>query len=90
MFSSLLIRYIAAAKGIRMGRGPDVFMGALVSKEHLEKVRRYVNYAIEDGGQILCGETVNAPLLEDEEGPDEEVNGRMSGGMKCTEPYSSS
>ena len=55
-------------------------MGALVSKEHKEKVQRYVDYAIEDGGQILCGETVNVPLLEDEEGPDKEENGRMIGG----------
>ena len=63
-----------------MGRGRDVFMGALVSKEHMEKVRRYINYAIEDGGKILCGETVNVPLLEDETGPDKEGNGEMSGG----------
>jgi len=76
----LSLRYVTAAKGIRIGRGRDVFMGALVSKEHKEKVQRYVQYAIEDGGQILCGETVNVPLLEDEEGPDKEENGRMSGG----------
>ena len=63
-----------------MGRGKEVFMGALVSKEHMEKVQRYVGYAIEDGGQILCGETVNIPLLEDEDGPDNVENGRMSGG----------
>ena len=61
-----------------MGRGRDVFMGALVSKEHMEKVRRYINYAIEDDGKILCGETVNVPLLEDETGPDKE--GKLSGG----------
>ena len=29
----------------------DVFMGALNSKPHLEKVRRYTDYAVEDGGQ---------------------------------------
>ena len=61
-----------------MGRGRDVFMGALVSKEHMEKVRRYINYAIEDDGKILCGETINVPLLEDEAGPDKE--GKMSEG----------
>ena len=58
-------------------------MGALVSKEHMQKVRKYINYAIEDGGQIVCGETVNVPLLEDEEGPDKEENGRMGGGNVC-------
>ena len=64
-----------------MGKGKDVFMGALVSKEHLEKVRRYVKYAIEEDGQILCGETVNVPLLEDEDGPDKD--GKMSEGTIC-------
>ena len=53
-------------------------MGALVSKEHMAKVRRYIKYAIEEGGKILCGETVNTPLLEDDEGPDND--GRMSDG----------
>ena len=71
-------RYVTAAKGIKMGRGKRVFMGALVSKEHMAKVRRYINYAIEEGGKILCGETVNTPLLEDDEGPDND--GRMSDG----------
>ena len=78
IFGTSFLRYVAAAKGIRMGRGREVFMGALVSKEHMEKVRKYINYAIEDNGKILCGETVNIPLLEDEEGPDKE--GNMSGG----------
>ena len=40
----------------------DTNMGALVSKQHLDKVRSYVKYALEDGGAILCGETVNEPL----------------------------
>ena len=62
-----------------MGRGRGVFMGALVSKEHMEKVRRYINYAVEEGGKILCGETVNVPLLEDDDGPDKD--GRMSEGI---------
>ena len=53
-------------------------MGALVSKEHMAKVKRYINYAIEEGGKILCGETVNTPLLEDDDGPDND--GRMSEG----------
>ena len=72
-----------AARNIRIGRGKNVFMGALISKEHLEKVRRYVNYAIEEGGQILCGETVNVPLLEDDNGPDD-LTGIMEKGKKCS------
>ena len=56
-------------------------MGALVSKEHMAKVRRYINYAIEEGGKILCGETVSTPLLEDDDGPDND--GRMSEGISA-------
>ena len=41
------------AKAIKVGdpEEEDVFMGALNSKPHLEKVRRYIEYAVEDGGQ---------------------------------------
>jgi len=78
IYEQFLEKYVTAAKGIKMGRGKGVFMGALVSKEHMAKVRRYINYAIEEGGKILCGETVNTPLLEDDEGPDND--GRMNDG----------
>ena len=85
----ICIRYVTAAKGIKMGRGKGVFMGALVSKEHMAKIRRYINYAIEEGGKILCGETVNTPLLEDDEGPDND--GRMSDGkILCIGNYRNS
>ena len=41
------------ANAIKVGdpEEEDVFMGALNSKPHLEKVRRYIEYAVEDGGQ---------------------------------------
>lgn len=35
-------------------------MGPLNSKPHLEKVLRYINYAVEDGGQVLCGQGVDS------------------------------
>ncbi|KAG7160260.1 2-aminomuconic semialdehyde dehydrogenase-like [Homarus americanus] len=44
----------------------SVFMGALNSKPHLEKVRCYVKYAIEDGGTIVCGETIDSCVLSEE------------------------
>ena len=46
-------RLVAEAKAIKVGdpEEEDVFMGALNSKPHLEKVRRYMDYAVEDGGQ---------------------------------------
>ena len=31
-------------------------MGALISKEHLHKVKGYVAIAVQDGGLLLCGE----------------------------------
>ena len=34
---------------------PDVFMGALNSKPHLEKVKKYGRLATEEGGTIHCG-----------------------------------
>lgn len=35
-------------------------MGPLNSKPHLEKVLRYINYALEDGGQVLCGQGIES------------------------------
>lgn len=35
-------------------------MGPLNSKPHLEKVLRYINYAVEDGGKVLCGHGVDS------------------------------
>jgi len=49
--------YVSAAKKIKVGRGRKVFMGALVSQGHLEKVKGYVKVALEEGGVVHCGET---------------------------------
>ena len=48
-----MTRLVEEAKGIKVGdpEDEDVFMGALNSKQHLDKVRRYMDYAVEDGGQ---------------------------------------
>ena len=35
-------------------------MGALISKEHLQKVRGYVNIARADGATIRCGDGVDS------------------------------
>ncbi|EDO46344.1 predicted protein [Nematostella vectensis] len=37
------------------------FMGALISKDHLEKVKGYIRIAKEDGGTVLCGESKDPP-----------------------------
>lgn len=33
-----------------------VFLGALISKEHLTKVKGYVELARQEGASILCGD----------------------------------
>jgi len=37
-------------------QSPDTFTGALISKEHLAKVRGYVEVARKEGANIVCGE----------------------------------
>jgi len=36
-------------------RDPKTTIGALISKEHREKVEYYINLAKQEGGKILCG-----------------------------------
>ena len=35
----------------------DTKMGAIVSKEHMEKILSYIELAVEEGGQVLTGGT---------------------------------
>ena len=53
IYDDLVARLVEEAKAIKVGdpEEEDVFMGALNSKQHLEKVRSYMGYAVEDGGQ---------------------------------------
>mgnify|MGYP001800860854 FL=1 len=37
----------------------DTTTGALVSRDHLDKVRYYIELAKEEGGKIECGHTVD-------------------------------
>lgn len=43
---------------------PEIDQGAIVSKQHLEKISNYVNYAIEEGGEIITGGGI--PILSKE------------------------
>eukprot|EP00794_Sanderia_malayensis_P011433 gene11433-12626_t len=58
IFDTFVKRFVEKTRSLKVGppENDDVFMGALVSKDHLEKVKRYVQLAIEEGGTILCGE----------------------------------
>lgn len=62
LYEAFLEKFVALAREVKVGppSEKDVFMGPLNSKPHLEKVLRYVNYAVEDGGQVLCGQGVDS------------------------------
>ncbi len=53
-FVEKLVRY---TKTLQVGSplNPDVHLGALISKEHLEKVESYVKLGQEEGAMMVCG-----------------------------------
>ncbi|XP_026174978.1 2-aminomuconic semialdehyde dehydrogenase [Mastacembelus armatus] len=61
IYSEFLERFVAAAKKWKTGvpSDPSSNNGALISKEHLEKVRSFVALAKSEGGIIHCGEGVD-------------------------------
>ncbi|XP_010192711.1 PREDICTED: aldehyde dehydrogenase family 8 member A1 isoform X2 [Mesitornis unicolor] len=65
IYSEFLKTFVAEAKKWNVGdpSDPAVDMGALISKEHLEKVRNYVKKAQAEGAKILCGEGVDSLAL---------------------------
>jgi len=55
---------VTDARKLKVGPFADnPFMGPLISWEHLEKVRSYVRVARAEGGNVLCGETVDELCL---------------------------
>ena len=42
---------------------PDTKMGPLISREHREKVKGYIDLARQEGANILCGEGVDELAL---------------------------
>ncbi|XP_009880580.1 PREDICTED: aldehyde dehydrogenase family 8 member A1 isoform X2 [Charadrius vociferus] len=65
IYSEFLKRFVAEAKKWKTGNpsDPTVDVGALISKEHLEKVRGYVKKAQAEGARVLCGEGVDSLAL---------------------------
>lgn len=61
IYSTFLERFVAAARKWKTGApsDPSNNNGALISKEHLEKVRSFVALAKSDGGIVHCGEGVD-------------------------------
>ncbi|XP_049268480.1 2-aminomuconic semialdehyde dehydrogenase isoform X6 [Rhipicephalus sanguineus] len=64
--------FVQETRKLKVGppQSESVFMGALVSKEHLEKVKFYIKLAMQDGGKVLCGGLGEEPKL-----PKENKNG---------------
>jgi betaine-aldehyde dehydrogenase len=53
----LVAKVVEKAKNIRMGNGldPESETGPLVSKEHLEKIKAFVELGKREGAKMLCG-----------------------------------
>ncbi len=49
--------FVARTKSLKVGdpESADSYLGAIVSKQHMEKIFYYINLAEEEGGKILCG-----------------------------------
>ena len=56
IFDEFLAKFVEAAKALKVGdpNDPDMFMGALNSKIHLDKVVKYAKLATEEGGTVHC------------------------------------
>lgn len=57
IYDTFVPRFIEGVRTFIVGdpRDPDTKVGALISKEHLEKVESYIRIAVEDGGKVLIG-----------------------------------
>jgi aminomuconate-semialdehyde/2-hydroxymuconate-6-semialdehyde dehydrogenase len=57
VFDDVASRFAAAVRELRIGDplDPQTQVGALISREHRDKVRAYVDVARESGGEILAG-----------------------------------
>ncbi|KAF9584534.1 Aldehyde dehydrogenase 8 member A1 [Lunasporangiospora selenospora] len=57
VYQQFLDGLVARAKNLKVGdpRSKDTNLGALVSREHWEKVTGYIQLSLEEGGKIECG-----------------------------------
>ncbi|KAL5014024.1 hypothetical protein ScPMuIL_008294 [Solemya velum] len=70
IFQDFLGKFLTETRKLVVGdpKQQDTFMGPLISKAHLEKVRGYVDIARSEGATVLCG-------IEPLELPEEKKNG---------------
>ncbi|XP_069743383.1 2-aminomuconic semialdehyde dehydrogenase isoform X5 [Narcine bancroftii] len=62
IYSEFLEKFVEGARKWKVGipSDPTANMGALISREHLEKVKSYINLAKNEGAKILCGEGIDS------------------------------
>ena len=61
IYDEFVKRFVDLVRKIKVGdpKDPTTVMGALVSQQHKEKVKKYIDIAVKDGGVIECGEGVD-------------------------------
>lgn len=61
IYNEFVRKFVDMVRKIKVGdpKDPSTVMGALVSKQHKEKVKSYIDIAVKDGGVIECGEGVD-------------------------------
>lgn len=59
-------RFVAAAQALRVGDPFDetTDQGALISRQHLQRVQSYLDLARQEGGRVLCGGAAPSDLPE--------------------------
>jgi aminomuconate-semialdehyde/2-hydroxymuconate-6-semialdehyde dehydrogenase len=57
IYETFIERLVAATRALRLGdpKDPATEIGPLVERTHVEKVSRYVELGVEEGGELLCG-----------------------------------
>jgi acyl-CoA reductase-like NAD-dependent aldehyde dehydrogenase len=65
IYDTLVAKLVTATNNLQVGdpNEKESFVGAINSKQHYDKVRQYIRFAVEDGGSILCGEAGEANSL---------------------------
>jgi aminomuconate-semialdehyde/2-hydroxymuconate-6-semialdehyde dehydrogenase len=55
--SEFMERFLQRVRGLKVGDplSAESDLGAIVSREHLEKIESYLELAVEEGGKIACG-----------------------------------
>lgn len=58
IYSEFKTQFVEKVKALKVGNPSDQLsnMGAMVSAQHLEKVKSYIALAKEEGGNLLCGD----------------------------------